>query len=251
MNGKIKVRYQYRDDSYPPDKPLVYTKESVDSYLTAIKRKRSFYYGLTDFLLYRALKKYSITGKTVAIMGSTTPLYESICLAHAGKPTTIEYNKIISEDGRIKTMTVAEYEQGPLKFDTAFSISSFEHDGLGRYGERLNPEGDMDAMKRMKSILKPEGILFLSIPLGMDSLVWNMHRTYGRTRLRKLLEGWKLLDFFDFNPMQIILKRINCDPVFVLENSDQHKMREKWLIGYSIRFIKGILRENVAERLCR
>ena len=29
-------------------------------------------------------------------------------------------------------MTIAEYDENPMQFDAAISISSFEHDGLGR-----------------------------------------------------------------------------------------------------------------------
>ncbi len=32
-------------------------------------------------------------------------------------------------------------------FDMALSISSFDHDGLGRYGDPLDPVGDLKAMR--------------------------------------------------------------------------------------------------------
>jgi SAM-dependent methyltransferase len=214
MNGKVKIEYRYLDNSYPPEKPLVYKGESVDSYMELIKQKRKFYYGITDRLLYKALEKYGIDGKDVAIMGSIAPLYESICLFYGGKPTIIEYNKIISNDNRLRVMTVEDYDKNPLTFDAAFSISAFEHDGLGRYGDPLNPDGDLDAMKKMKSILKPNGLLFLAVPIGNDTLVWNAHRVYGKTRLGKLLEGWKLLDIFS---SKIFFAE---QPILVLQNSE-------------------------------
>jgi hypothetical protein len=40
-------------------------------------------------------------------------------------------------------------------FDVVLSISSFEHDGLGRYGDPLNPDGDMAAMRSTRRLLKP------------------------------------------------------------------------------------------------
>ena len=89
----------------------------------------------------------------MAVMGSGTPWYESFCLAYSAKPTTIEYNRIISKDGRLNVMTVEAYDRQPLKFDAAISISSFEHDGLGRYGDPLNPNGDLDAMRKMRSVV--------------------------------------------------------------------------------------------------
>ena len=40
-------------------------------------------------------------------------------------------------------------------FDVVLSISSFEHDGLGRYGDPLNPDGDLAAMRSTRRLLKP------------------------------------------------------------------------------------------------
>lgn len=78
-------------------------------------------------------------------------------------------------------------------FDVAFSISSFEHDGLGRYGDPLNPEGDFRAMKEMAATVAPGGYLILSVPVGADLLAWNCHRVYGRKRLPMLLAGWTVM----------------------------------------------------------
>ena len=35
--------------------------------------------------------------------------------------------------------------------------------------------------------------------MGVDCVVWNAHRIYGRHRLPLLLRGWRLLGFFDGN----------------------------------------------------
>ena len=117
-------------------------------------------------------------------------------------------------------ITPQEYDRDPIRFDAAFSISTFEHDGLGRYGDPLNPKGDLDSMKKMKSMLKPKGILFLAVPIGPDALVWNAHRIYGRLRLPLLLEGWKILDTFGFEESQLNQGEIGAysQPIFVLEN---------------------------------
>jgi hypothetical protein len=39
-------------------------------------------------------------------------------------------------------------------FDLVLSMSSFEHDGLGRYGDPLNPNGDIMAMRSTRRLLK-------------------------------------------------------------------------------------------------
>jgi hypothetical protein len=223
MQKKIKVEYIYRNDLTHDDHPRIYTKEMIDSYFLQIKQKQTFYYGATDACLYKALEQYSINGKKVAIIGSQCPLYESICLFYGGVPTTFDYQKIISEDDRLTAITVKEYEGKPILFDAAFSISSFEHDGLGRYGDPTNPDGDLQAMAKMKSVIKKGGLLFLSVPVGRDKLVWNLYRIYGNLRLQKLLSGWKILNIYHH--------MYNWQPVFVLQNSDAGRYNLDYFLG--------------------
>mmetsp|Transcript_63252 Transcript_63252/g.149904 ORF Transcript_63252/g.149904 Transcript_63252/m.149904 type:complete len:133 (-) Transcript_63252:16-414(-) len=77
-------------------------------------------------------------------------------------------------------------------FDVALVISSVEHDGLGRYGDPLDPDGDVRAMAEVSSAVKSEGKVLLAVPCGPDALVWNVHRRYGRRRLPQLLANWTM-----------------------------------------------------------
>lgn len=198
--GKISILYNYVDNSY--SNPIVYTKANIDSFIADAKRKKTKYYGATDKYLYQALTKYAghIKSKNIAILGSVKPWYESIVLAYDGIPTTIEYNKIDCQDSRLKTITVTEYDTAPQKFDALLSISSFEHDGLGRYGDPIDPYGDIKAMQKAKTMLKKGGLLFLAVPIGKDLLVWNLHRIYGKTRFPLLIAGWNVVESFGFMP---------------------------------------------------
>ena len=67
--------------------------------------------------------------------GSNVPFYESICLAHgAYKCVTCEYNTLQYDHPRLQTLKPHELDElySPGAFDVVWSISSFEHDGLGR-----------------------------------------------------------------------------------------------------------------------
>lgn len=219
LNGSIPVQYWYRVDFDRNAPPQVYSKERVNYLIELAKQKQPGYYGSTDVYLYEAIEKYIsfVKEKSVAIIGSTTPWYESIALAHGALPTTIEYQKINCTDPRIVTLTVKEYEENPEQFDAVFSISSFEHDGLGRYGDPISPDADFKAMNKVKSMLKPGGLLFLAVPVGQDKLVWNVHRIYGSIRLKKLLEGWRIIDYFGFTSQDLYQDRgSGHQPVFVL-----------------------------------
>ena len=79
-------------------------------------------------------------------------------------------------------------------FDLIINCSSVEHVGLpGRYGIKIyDRNGDLKAMKKMKNILKPSGRMLLTIPTGKDSIFIPWHRVYGKKRLPKLLDGFKI-----------------------------------------------------------
>jgi hypothetical protein len=220
MDGAMAVTYRYRDDSYSPAEPLVYTKERIAAYMEQAKRREADAYGVTDEYLFEAFDKYSeqIEGKTVAVMGSTRPWYEAIVLAYGGRPTTIEYNTLVSEDPRLTVLTVEEYEANPTKFDVVLSISSYEHDGLGRYGDPVNPDGDLQAMQKTLAMLQEGGLLFVAVPVGRDTVVWNAHRVYGKARLPRFFEGWRIVESFGFEPSHLEGKADirYYQPVFVL-----------------------------------
>lgn len=220
MNGLADVYDWYFNDCYASDEPRVYDLRTISELMERARRGETHYYGETDIWLYQALRLFPLTGKRVAVFGSAQPWYESICLAHGAKEVVIfEYGSIVSEHPRVRMVTYDEYARNPEPFDVGLSISSFEHDGLGRYGDPLDPDGDLKAMRTAKSIIRPGGLLFLAVPLGKDAITWNAHRVYGLARLSMLLHGYKTLASFGFDPRQLLTPgRSGVQPVFVLKN---------------------------------
>jgi len=103
----------------------------------------------------------------------------------------------------------------------AIVVGVIESEGLGRQGESFDPEGDIEAMKGMKDILKPSGILILTVPVGMDTLQWNRYRIYGKHRLKKLLQGWKTEVSYGYSEELLNVQNKGEDrPVFVLRKAD-------------------------------
>jgi len=218
MGGLASIEYVYRDATYPDNWPLVYTDLEIDYYLKQIAHKRYYIYGMTDVWMWEAIAQFPIQGLSVVNMGSLTPWYESNCLYHGAASTTVDYNKIITLTDRIKTMTVAEWQLERPKFDVAWSISSFEHDGLGMYGDPMDPDGDIKTMVNMKEMVKPGGLLFLSVPVGRDKILFNNARIYGRHRLPRLTSAWEQLATFGLEPVHLDGPG-HIQPVIVLRNS--------------------------------
>ena len=79
-------------------------------------------------------------------------------------------------------------------FDIIILCSVVEHIGLsGRYNSREEPDGDLRAMQKVLELLKPEGQLFLTIPVGKDVIQRPWHRVYGTQRLGRLLDGFSIV----------------------------------------------------------
>jgi hypothetical protein len=130
-----------------------------------------------DHWIIDALKTHaeSVKGADVLIYGSMEPWYEALMIAmDAGSVTTVEYNELTYDHPQITTVTPQELPQVVQDkggFDVALSISSFDHDGLGRYGDPLEPNNDLRAMRTAACVLKPTGSLIMTVPIGPDVVV--------------------------------------------------------------------------------
>jgi hypothetical protein len=194
-----------------------------------------YFKGHCNVIINRYKDKF-IYNKTGLVFGSQSPWAEAALLkAGASMITTIEYQKITTNHTKLNTLHPLELnklwrnKQIPL-VDFAFSFSSFEHDGLGRYGDVLNPFADLESIMRIHCLLKPNGILFLGLPTGPDAVVWNKHRIYGRKRLTMILNNWEALDL-DGHFKSILDNNIflswDMQPIWVLQKKKQKHIEKK------------------------
>jgi len=142
-----------------------------------------------------------ITGGVGIVWGSERPWAE-VLLARRGAAmtVTVEYGRVASSHPTIRATTPPQFGAFMLRhdreFDFAFTYSSLEHSGLGRYGDALNPYGDLEAVAETWCALKPGGLFFLGVPSAdaessVDVLVWNAHRFYGPHRLAQMFAGYE------------------------------------------------------------
>jgi hypothetical protein len=70
-----------------------------------------------------------------------------------------------------------------------------EHVGLGRYGDPLDPEGDLKAIVELKRVLAFGGTLLFVVPVGKPKIMFNAHRIYSYRQIRKYFDDLELKDF--------------------------------------------------------
>ena len=204
LNGQIPVKQYYFDQMYlsKTANTPVWEKEMVEEWIELAKNdKLEGNYGTGETLhLKNGLKvANNVRSGRVLVIGSENPWVEAVVLSvGATEVVTLEYGKIVSKHPLIKTMTPdqfkREYIDGTLGlFDAIVTFSSVEHSGLGRYGDALNPWGDVLEIARAHCVCKPNGSLVIAVPNDdeNDVLEFNAHRIYGRKRWPYLASNWQ------------------------------------------------------------
>lgn len=70
-----------------------------------------------------------------------------------------------------------------------------EHIGLGRYGDPVDPDGDLKAIAELKSVLAKRGNLLFVAPSGQPKVMFNAHRIYSHNQIMEYFEDMKLEEF--------------------------------------------------------
>ncbi len=79
------------------------------------------------------------------------------------------------------------------KYDIITCISTLEHIGLGVYGDRLGQEGDSKALSVMYKLLKPDGIILVTVPFGKKGKT-DWYRSYDWVSLAKVFKNLRILN---------------------------------------------------------
>lgn len=67
-----------------------------------------------------------------------------------------------------------------------------EHVGLGRYGDPLDPAGDLRAIAELQRVLGPGGDLLFAVPVGTPRVHFNAHRVYSVDQVRQAFADLEL-----------------------------------------------------------
>ena len=159
------------------------------------------------------LREHAFTGKTMFDVGSATSPLPGILAALGNEVSCVDLRRfpmvwpgLTSVEGGIFK---AKLREG--SFDGATCISTIEHVGLGRFGDEPDPDGDLACMERMHQLLKPDGLLILTMPYGHPTVVFPAHRVYSPYRLQRLTKGFELLEKRFFAPLEKPRSWVPCN----------------------------------------
>jgi SAM-dependent methyltransferase len=82
--------------------------------------------------------------------------------------------------------------------DSVASLSCMhviEHVGLGRYGDPLDPDGDLKAISELVRVVAPGGDLLVATPVGQPRVAFNAHRVYDHEAFARYFAPLELVEF--------------------------------------------------------
>lgn len=139
-----------------------------------------------------AITEFNSTSANIGVVSAISPWVEHLMrAAGATRVISVDFNPpIICGVPWIESKNVTTFASEEDFYDLLVSFSGIEHSGLGRYGDPLNANGDVETMEQMYRALRPGGFLLLGVPTFVkDYQAQNWHRLYGPKRLAWLLDA--------------------------------------------------------------
>src|SRR5476649_2065567 len=100
------------------------------------------------------------------------------------RPATIHLSNYSSGKA---DLTNLHFESGSIK--SLSCMHTVEHIGLGRYGDPLDINGDIKAMKELERVVAKKGNLLFVVPIGTPRIEFNAHRIYAFDTIIKGFSG--------------------------------------------------------------
>eukprot|EP00090_Calanus_glacialis_P038258 TRINITY_DN6683_c0_g1_i4.p1 TRINITY_DN6683_c0_g1~~TRINITY_DN6683_c0_g1_i4.p1 ORF type:complete len:640 (-),score=138.81 TRINITY_DN6683_c0_g1_i4:103-2022(-) len=154
----------------------------------------------TSELIDEAAAIIDVSNKNILVIGTVEPWLEAVLFSRgAKKVVTLEYGNYVSHFPNHEFIKPKEFSERYLagsldKFDAVFTHSSLEHSGLGRYGDSLNPWGDLISIAQAWCASTPEAKLAIAVPTavnGEDAILFNGAKIYGPRLYPFLTTNWK------------------------------------------------------------
>lgn len=90
------------------------------------------------------------------------------------RPITSEVQGIIFRQADLMDLgSIGAYVHGDGYCDSLSCLHAIEHFGLGRYGDKIDPSGYKKGIANLAKILKSNGTLYLSTPIGQERVEFN------------------------------------------------------------------------------
>ncbi len=192
-----KFVHEYSDDG---DAQLIVSPRMGDNvpYIPIFDRPYEYAFTVEKFC------EHNVQNRDILDIGSAGSVLPAILAALGNKVICLDvrnwpvsYPNLSLIKGDITDLNL-RYES----FDVITCISTIEHIGLGRYGDMEDPNGDIKAVAKLKRYLRHNGLMILTVPFGKPTVIFPAHRIYNRSRLHKIISGFRIIDEKFFGPIE-------------------------------------------------
>ena len=101
--------------------------------------------------------------------------------------------------------------------DSFSSLHAVEHFGLGRYGDPIDPTGYQKAIWEIQRVVKPEGSVYFSVPIGIERLEFNGHRVFNPHTVLALFDQCDLVEFSVIDDQNIFHEKVDPNNFYALQ----------------------------------
>lgn len=148
-----------------------------------------------DFIIESYEKYYKEGNKILDIGGIPSRDYENKPIVDVIKKTKSEYYISDFRGGDFKG-NFNTYDFGDNKFDVEIFLSSLEHFPQCTEGDMIFREKeDKKGFEKALSLLNDGGVIFLTVPYGIDEW-YPYHQSYDSKTILELTEGSKIIENF-------------------------------------------------------
>lgn len=106
------------------------------------------------------------------------------------RPVHLNLSSLLSEKADLNNLF---FETGSIECISC--MHTIEHIGLGRYGDKIEPDADLKAIAELQRVVKRGGTLLLVVPVGKPRIQYNAHRVYSFQLINDLFKDFDLKDF--------------------------------------------------------
>lgn len=106
------------------------------------------------------------------------------------RPANLKLNNLTSGKA---DLTSLPFEDNSI--ESLSCMHTVEHIGLGRYGDPIDPDGDIKAIKELSRVLAKNGNLLFVVPIGKPRIQFNAHRIYSYDQIIKYFPDLTLKEF--------------------------------------------------------
>lgn len=96
-------------------------------------------------------------------------------------------------ESKAADLTNLHFETGSIP--SLSCMHTVEHIGLGRYGDALDPSGDIKAINEIKRVVVKGGDILFVVPMGDAMIQFNGQRLYTKEQIIEYFSGCELMEF--------------------------------------------------------